>query len=387
MPRCSSALPASVSSSRYLARRRTASMRWPGSSSRISAGIGQRRSGRRRVDAGDDAAFDMRRQAATGGFDFGQLGHGASVLFRQPMPCSHVPPIQAQRRIPARRCGRRDRGVACRTPRANWMQALARSGLDAAGRVHEGVHRARKALRRTRARPTLGDRHPRPSARIAADRHASCAASTRGLSVLRDVAGAGRNACERLLRSALDDAASRQLLQSARSRGRRCAASCVAAARPRCLDPGAGPAAFGTDASLRAALPALRLAKRLTPSRARSRWPTATQQPTAPTSPACAHDDGEDDDWHRWRRRARRASQQRRALDAVGVDPGRRRRPDGFDKRTTERLGGAAGPDPAAGSLRPRFPVQQAAPRRRCAAYAEAGTGATAQSHRSTAAS
>ena len=51
IPRCSSALPAAVSSSRYLARRRTASMRCPGSSSRTSSGMGQRRSGRRRVSA------------------------------------------------------------------------------------------------------------------------------------------------------------------------------------------------------------------------------------------------------------------------------------------------------------------------------------------------
>ena len=48
----------------------------------------------------------------------------------------------------------------------------------------------------------------------------------------------------------------------------------------------------------------------------------------------------EDDDWHRWRRRARRASQQRRALEAIGLGPAAGAA-DLFDKRTTERLGQA----------------------------------------------
>ena len=49
MPRCSRALPFARSSSRYLARRRTPRMTCPGSLWLISGGIGQRRSGRRKV--------------------------------------------------------------------------------------------------------------------------------------------------------------------------------------------------------------------------------------------------------------------------------------------------------------------------------------------------
>ncbi len=48
---------------------------------------------------------------------------------------------------------------------------------------------------------------------------------------------------------------------------------------------------------------------------------------------------GKDADWHRWRRRARRASQQRRALSAIGVNAPALA--PAFDKRGTERLGEA----------------------------------------------
>ena len=58
-----------------------ASMRWPGSSSLISGGIGQRRSGRRRITPVTRRPIQVRRDAAAGGFDFGQFGQGVISRF------------------------------------------------------------------------------------------------------------------------------------------------------------------------------------------------------------------------------------------------------------------------------------------------------------------
>ena len=52
-------------------------MRCPGSALRIARGIGQRRSWLAQDHALDRAAFEMRRDAAAGGFDFGKFRHGS----------------------------------------------------------------------------------------------------------------------------------------------------------------------------------------------------------------------------------------------------------------------------------------------------------------------
>jgi hypothetical protein len=87
---------------------------------------------------------------------------------------------------------------------------------------------------------------------------------------------------------------------------------------------------------LRAALPALDWTR---PTPAGLRMAVADSDLRSHEAKLRAYETGQDDDWHRWRRRARRASQQRRALEALGLpvpeDSAR------FDKRTTHRLGQA----------------------------------------------
>lgn len=199
------------------------------------------------------------------------------------------------------------------------------------GRVHEGVHLARKALRRTRATlalgaAALGGQSERIDKRLRR--------LNRGLSLLRD-AQALVETLDRLISSDYGDAAITSLLQSARSE---------AAARRIEVAQGI----LGADPALgerRAALGALRAALAALPWEAL----TAAQIETVHEhSQRRLHDarlralkSDDDDDWHRWRRRARRVSQQRRALTAIGVDPDHLTDDDGFDKRTTERLGAA----------------------------------------------
>jgi hypothetical protein len=197
------------------------------------------------------------------------------------------------------------------------------------GRVHEGVHLARKALRRTRATLALGVAAlGAPSQWI--DKRLR--RLNRGLSLLRD-AQALVETLDRLVRTDYGDAAITHLLQSAR---REAAARRIEVAK-RIL--GADPAL----GERRSALRVLRAALAALPWEAL----TAEQIETVREhSQRRLHDarlralkSGDDDDWHRWRRRARRVSQQRRALTAIGVDPDRLKVDEGFDKRTTEHLG------------------------------------------------
>ena len=216
------------------------------------------------------------------------------------------------------------------------LRAYATEELDSAlvhlawrgGRVHEGVHLARKAMRRTRATlalgaAALGTQSQRIDKRLRR--------LNRGLSLLRD-AQALVETLDRLIRSDYDDAVI-TLLQSAR---REAAARRIDVAK-RIL--GADPAL----GERRSALRTLREALSALPWEAL----TAEQIETAREhSQRRLHDarlralnDGDDADWHRWRRRARRVSQERRALAAVGVDPEHLEGDHGFDKHTTERLG------------------------------------------------
>lgn len=212
--------------------------------------------------------------------------------------------------------------------------AYAAMELDAAqlalagGDVHEGVHQARKSLRRVRAVLALGDGVLGPGARLL-DRELR--AINEGLSSLRD-AHALVETLDRLLRRTRHDGA-RALLARAREDAVR--ARDMHAADALRSDPGLQ-RRRALVAVLRTALPALAWTP-LTPSALRMALADSDDRTRRAREDAA--DDGTDADWHRWRRRARRASQQRRALDAVGVEAPKVT--DAFDKRTTERLGQA----------------------------------------------
>ena len=155
--------------------------------------------------------------------------------------------------------------------------ALARTGDD----LHEGVHRARKSIRRTRAVLALGDRLLGPGFELV---DAQLRRLNDSLSPLRD-------------------------------------AHALVETLQRLLD--ARVAAKTRDALLRA-LP----------------QPGVEHQRLFGFQRARKHvlRRGGEADWHRWRRRVRRAGQQRNALLAAGIALAQA---DTFDKRTAERLGNA----------------------------------------------
>lgn len=214
------------------------------------------------------------------------------------------------------------------------LRAYAAAELDtalaalASDDLHEGVHQARKSLRRVRAVLALGDGILGPGAGLI-DRELR--ALNEGLSSLRD-AHALVETFDRLLRSARHEGA-RALLAAAREEAVH--ARDEHASRALRSDP----ALHGRRAMvevLTAALPGLSW-DRLTPSALRMALADSDDRTRRARDRVAA--DGRDTDWHRWRRRARRASQQRRAFDAIGVDAPAAS--DAFDKRTTERLGQA----------------------------------------------
>ena len=196
--------------------------------------------------------------------------------------------------------------------------------------VHEGVHRARKALRRTRATLNLGNGILGPGAALI-DR--GLRRINTGLSDLRDV-HALVETLERLLEGNKLDDETRQWLKQGHDAA--VAARAARAETELLLDPDLVQRRE-LIAVLRSALPALAW-PRLTPSALRVAL--ADSDARMHDAKSRAVHSMEDADWHRWRRRARRASQQRRALDAIGLSPAAGA-PDLFDKRTTERLGQA----------------------------------------------
>lgn len=205
------------------------------------------------------------------------------------------------------------------------LEALGQSGDD----IHEGVHRARKGLRRVRATLALGDGILGPGVALL-DREIKHLNT--GLSALRD-AHALVETLERMhKRSRKRD--TRQLFAEARADA--VAARTAIAEVELSMDPGLGQRR-GLIEVLAAAVPALDW-QRLTPSAAR--MALADSDDRSQKARDIALQKGRDNDWHRWRRRARRASQQRRALEAVGVSVPASA-PEVFDKRTTERLGEA----------------------------------------------
>jgi len=199
--------------------------------------------------------------------------------------------------------------------------------------LHEGVHQARKAIRRARAVLALGDGLLGPGAGLV-DRELR--ALNDGLSNLRD-AHALVEVLDRLVKRERKDEARAVLLR---------AREAAIAARTRVAD-----AATRSDpglASRRAMLGVLRAAmtaldwSRPTPAGLRMAVADGDLRSHEARGRACGT--GEDEDWHRWRRRARRAAHQRRALEAVGVPaPAEPDCVDGraFDKRTAHRLGEA----------------------------------------------
>lgn len=211
--------------------------------------------------------------------------------------------------------------------RSELDTAIARLGWRG-GRLHAGVHLARKSLRRARAALALGADALGPGAALV-DRELR--RINAGLSSLRD-AQALVETLDRQLAIGHDDATMR-LLRRAR---RVATAARAAAARGALVD---DPALAGRRAMLQvlraalvalpwSAVPASQLRGSLTHSQSRMDQAQAHAITT-----------GRDQDWHRWRRRARRLSQQRRALHASGLDAQVPFDAAAFDKPTTERLG------------------------------------------------
>lgn len=170
------------------------------------------------------------------------------------------------------------------------------------GRVHDGVHQARKSLRRLRATLALGMPDLGPGA-LLIDR--AVQRTNRGLSKLRD-AQALVHTLDVLLEH--EDPAASAVLR----RARRIAAQMrVKEARATLTDDPQLRDRRALLATLQAALPALRWNDiSATEVAARFRRSLARLEEAG----AHARASGRDEDWHRWRRRTRRFSQQHRAL-------------------------------------------------------------------------
>ncbi|QSX74151.1 CHAD domain-containing protein [Lysobacter arenosi] len=205
------------------------------------------------------------------------------------------------------------------------VEALGQAGDD----IHEGIHRARKGLRRVRATLALGDGILGPGVTLI-DREIKHLNT--GLSGLRDAHALVETLGRMHKRARKDD--TRQLFAQARADA--IAARTAITEVELSMDPALGQRR-GLIEVLAAAVPALDW-ERLTPSA--SRMALADSDDRSQEARDIALRTGRDNDWHRWRRRARRASQQRRALEAVGVNVPASG-PEVFDKRTTERLGEA----------------------------------------------
>lgn len=198
------------------------------------------------------------------------------------------------------------------------IQMLAAHG----GRIHSGVHLARKAMRRSRAALALAGGLG-PGATLI-DRQLR--RLTRGLSALRD-AHALVETLDRLRARSHDDDIRRRL-----ARARRIAAQTRAALAHE-------PDVARNIRDTRAVLVTLRAALAGLP------WEeiaaSMLDEALAATSRdvASARDRvrkrGRDVDWHRWRRRMRRLSQQCRACTAAGIEAN----PSMFDKSLAEQLG------------------------------------------------
>lgn len=194
-------------------------------------------------------------------------------------------------------------------------------------RLHDGVHQARKSLRRTRATLALGMPALGPGTAVI-DRELR--RLNRSLSKLRD-AHALVTVLDRMIDKSAGEDAAVTVLRRARRTAARMRAACAhkaLAADPMLQDKRA------LLAVLLAALPALQWPAIST---AGARDALRRSAAAADAAGAQARASGEDEDWHGWRRRARRLSQQQRALD----DPTAPRSPIKQDKRLAVLLGEA----------------------------------------------
>ena len=197
-------------------------------------------------------------------------------------------------------------------------------GLGAhAGRLHAGVHRARKSIRRARAVLALGDTTLGPGAELLDH---ELRRLNRSLSSLRD-AQALVGVLDRLLARPHDEPTAR-LLKRVRRAARAYRAACAS-------EPGLA----GELARTRALLATVRAALEGLPWDALSRVQVeealahSARRADSAGRRACA--DGGAEAWHRWRRRTRRMSQQYRACAMTGIGPA----PSLFDKSLAEQLG------------------------------------------------
>jgi CHAD domain-containing protein len=220
--------------------------------------------------------------------------------------------------------GERPRVIALPWFDATVLRAYACGELDRAiellgwrgGRVHEGVHQARKSLRRTRAVLALGATVLGPGYGLI-DREVRRV--NRRLSKMRD-AQALVETLDRLIAKGKSPEALPVL-----RRARRTAAGARAESARREL--AADPALARKRAmlrTLRAALPSLPW-DTLTETRVRDALADGIVQ--IDVAGARARATGRDQDWHRWRRRVRRLSQQHRAVGSLiaDINPARRR--------------------------------------------------------------
>jgi len=172
------------------------------------------------------------------------------------------------------------------------------------GRVHDGVHLARKSLRRTRAVLALGEPALGPGADLI-DREVRRVNVS--LSKMRD-AQALVETLDRVIAASRTPSEALPALRRAR---RTAAQSRVEVARRELGDdPGLG-RKRALLTTLRAALPALPWDAQ-TGSRVRDALDVSLAR--VDSAGARARATGRDNDWHRWRRRVRRLSQQHRAL-------------------------------------------------------------------------
>jgi CHAD domain-containing protein len=198
-----------------------------------------------------------------------------------------------------------DAGVLCKYASVELDRAIELLGWRG-GRVHQGVHQARKSLRRTRATLALGRPVLGPGAELI-DREVRRV--NRRLSAMRDAQALVETLDRMIAKCKVPEAmpvlrrARRTAAQARAESARRELAGDPALARKRML-----------LRTLRAALPALPWAA-LTETRVRDALDYGLVR--IDTADAQARAIGRDTDWHRWRRRVRRLSQQHRALGDV----------------------------------------------------------------------
>lgn len=201
---------------------------------------------------------------------------------------------------------------------------LARECLGQRGsRLHEGIHQARKSIRRTRAMLALGGAPLGSGARLI-DRQLR--RLNRRLSSPRD-AHALVETLERLAIKARNTQA-RDALAAALKIARRRRLALVR--RPSFVQ--AVTEAQAVLSMLQAALHGLPWSAVTVPALADA-VDVAARKAWRARQRALAHDDAED--WHRWRRSMRRLTQQQRAVAAVGLTV----HTDAFDKHLAEQLG------------------------------------------------